>query len=509
MCLAVPDISAMVENLREKPYTGGVEWSVGTLDDIRKQGTVVIPFLLTGLKNKNVNVRAWSVMLLGSPPVTTKGAPLIAQSTCEKDIDTLLAMHNDPDPSVRLAVATIITYLNEHRAILPLITLIKDKDLHVRLIAILRAGELHDPLLIPALTDSLSDIRKFTLPAHADPGVMTIGASAAFSLERIGVAAEPAIRKALHNTNPNIRRFIIVALGFSKNPAPWKFDAVLEALSDTEPAVQECALAILYFGRFYDDFNNPIIGYGNLLRAVEPLHKALSAKTPVVRASAACALGRFKSKKVTAILIEALKDTDINVREGVIQALGENGDESAVPALLPFMNDKTLGQITARRLAAMGQTGIQALLKVSESNNPDLRVTAAYGLVSCSGYPDAINRVFTLAVDPAAVTYQLEGKNVGECVQRVLNQSNTYERAVEILKNDERPYLIGALRRVRGTYERRIVPLLIGYLRDRDEQVRQLALDALELISNQQPFGSDQVKWEEWWAKEQKQKPLK
>jgi HEAT repeat protein len=197
------------------------------------------------------------------------------------------------------------------------------------------------------------------------------------------------------------------------------------------------------------------------------------------------------------------------VREGVIQALGENGDESAVPALLPFMNDKTLGQITARRLAAMGQTGIQALLKVSESNNPDLRVTAAYGLVSCSGYPDAINRVFTLAVDPAAVTYQLEGKNVGECVQRVLNQSNTYERAVEILKNDERPYLIGALRRVRGTYERRIVPLLIGYLRDRDEQVRQLALDALELISNQQPFGSDQVKWEEWWAKEQKQKPLK
>lgn len=150
-------------------------------------------------------------------------------------------------------------------------------------------------------------------------------------------------------------------------------------------------------------------------------------------------------------------------------------------------------------MAKLGSKGSEALFLASNDARAVVRVMAAYGLVRCPNNPDMMNRAMLLAVDPAPVN-NMNSKTAGVCVQDILDSSReAYERAVAVLKANERPYLVAALRRVRGTNDRTILQLLINYLPDPDQTIRTIALHNLELIT-QQHFGLDIKKWEDWEA---------
>jgi hypothetical protein len=73
--------------------------------------------------------------------------------------------------------------------------------------------------------------------------------------------------------------------------------------------------------------------------AVEPLINALSDTNADVRSNAATALGKLGDVRAVEPLINALSDTNADVRSNAATALGKLGDVRAVEPLIPLLKD--------------------------------------------------------------------------------------------------------------------------------------------------------------------------
>lgn len=318
--LEMRNATTLLDSLKDVPFHGGVEWSVGPLHEIRKQGTIAIPALLAGLLNNNVNIRCWSVMLLGSPSEPRNKEAMITLAKDPKALDKLLSRHRDPSPLVQRALSAILPYLHDKRVIAPLIALVNDADTGVSVSAIWSAGVRRDAELIPSLVHLLPDTRQVILPSHGvDPVLNIVGQDAAMNLLRMGKIAEAALKTAVKSKNSQTRIHVLIAISyFSTNDqykAPWMLDAMLTALTTKAAAVRTCASIQLRLMLRED-----ITYYGDRSRAVTPLLKALTDKLPAVRRGAAFALENFRNKRVTAALIGAIRDTNIFVRLAIVEA---------------------------------------------------------------------------------------------------------------------------------------------------------------------------------------------
>jgi HEAT repeat protein len=122
----------------------------------------------------------------------------------------------------------------------------------------------------------------------------------------------------------------------------------------------------------------------------------------IVRLSAAYALGETKSRTATVPLIAALEDRSAGVRGAAAVALGQIGDERAVPALIEILSRRIRAQSSISRLLrqrteenefvrrsalrALGQIGdraaVTALIVIlnNEESGDDLRREAARSL---------------------------------------------------------------------------------------------------------------------------------
>jgi HEAT repeat protein len=215
-------------------------------------------------------------------------------------------------------------------------------------------------------------------------------------------------------------------------------------------------------------------------------------------------LGYIHDTRATAALINALQDDDPAMRLAAARALGTCGDPDGIPALMRSLADEPVGEAAAIALAQLGTPGAEALLTASQDARPLVRAKSAHGLVRCPKHPEAMNRAFLLAVDPTPVKELGAGVTVGACVQRILDSSSeAYDRAKSALKANDRPYLVPALRRVHGINDPPIFPLLVGYLRDPEPLIRQIALNNLTLIAGEN-YGPDAAKWEAWWETQPK-----
>jgi HEAT repeat protein len=88
--------------------------------------------------------------------------------------------------------------------------------------------------------------------------------------------------------------------------------------------------------------DNVIFALGELgdQKAVPPLIKVLNhSKSDRLRKSAAKALGLLGSKEAVDSLISALNDPDFKVRKSAARSLGQLGDKKAIPALKKAMQD--------------------------------------------------------------------------------------------------------------------------------------------------------------------------
>jgi hypothetical protein len=132
--------------------------------------------------------------------------------------------------------------------------------------------------------------------------------------------------------------------------------------------------------------------YGCKEKARQPLRDALAqdgAEDPALRATCAWALGRARSKDVTADLEDAArKDPAPVVRAAAVRALGTNGDPGAADTVERAFKDPD----PTVRLAACVAAGelkdtifVPRLLERLGEHGPDLRVAAAEALHAISG----------------------------------------------------------------------------------------------------------------------------
>lgn len=95
---------------------------------------------------------------------------------------------------------------------------------------------------------------------------------------------------------------------------------------------------------------------------------------PALKWNAAIALGNFKDyAKVGDVLIDALNDKTLYVREAAIQSLGKIGDKRAVYYLISALNDKSFA-IRIRAIKALGEIGDESVvpfLKRALDNDAD------------------------------------------------------------------------------------------------------------------------------------------
>jgi HEAT repeat protein len=106
---------------------------------------------------------------------------------------------------------------------------------------------------------------------------------------------------------------------------------------------------------------------------------------PALKWNAALALGNFKGhSKVADVLIDALTDKTLYVREAAIQSLGEIGSRKAVPYLIFALNDKSFA-IRISAIMALGKIGDESAIPfvkrvLDNDTDPHIRDEAAKAL---------------------------------------------------------------------------------------------------------------------------------
>lgn len=200
--------------------------------------------------------------------------------------------------------------------------------------------------------------------------------------------------------NPSQQRFGAAAhvtkktLTATEKSNPVAVPVLIEALKDPEPMVREVAAQGL--------------GYQGDARACGPLAAAMKDKDVHVRRRAAAALVTIPAKSVQPALEEAaLKDPDVRVRHFAVEALGWIGDDSVAAPLARAAADRAaevrryaamqLGRVAASQKAAQTTATLEALAKLFEDPDEDVRWAAVQAVASMHN-PDAA-RYLVLALD--------------------------------------------------------------------------------------------------------------
>ncbi len=215
------------------------------------------------------------------------------------------------------------------------ITLSRDEDDQVRLIATGALGKADDRAVDPLIT-ALKD---------KDPGVRH---NAAFALGEIGDkrGVDALVNTALRDGEQRVRYCAINAL--EKIGDRRAVEILVEALKDNDAPVRYCAVTALYK-----------IGDSG---AVGPLIDALKDEHGMVRGNAASALGRIGDKRSVGPLIDGLKDEEARARQGCAYALGKIGDKRAVEPLILVLKDRNK-VVRASAAVALREIGDKRAIK--------------------------------------------------------------------------------------------------------------------------------------------------
>jgi HEAT repeat protein/beta-lactamase regulating signal transducer with metallopeptidase domain len=318
----------------------------------------------------------------GSPPAQTA-----EQATA---VAALMETLTDANPAVRLAAVGSLGSLGDPRAIAALAKALReDSDARVREAAARALGEIDDNRAVPALIEALRSERTSNVREEIVRALGEIDdPSAVAGISAVAKDPSPAVRRAavwalgeledasavtvlitmVRDEDVEVRRHIAEALGQLENPAAM--DALITLARDADADVRSQAVDAL--SNFEDQ------------RTLPTFLAALKDPNKDVRHHAAHGIGNIDNLKTAPRpLIEALADSDREVRQSVAQALGDIGDEAAVPALKRAITDS---DVDVRRQAAEalsdigGVEAIQALMGLLKDPDPEIRKTAAEAL---------------------------------------------------------------------------------------------------------------------------------
>lgn len=116
-----------------------------------------------------------------------------------------------------------------------------------------------------------------------------------------------------------------------------------------------------------------------VLPAIAPL---LDVPEPDIRWWAVRLLAEIRAEETPALLVRALQDDNLSVRQCAALAISRQGDERAVPALIQALSEKDslMVRLAANALVAIGAAAVPALLDVVREGTPLTRFEAVRAL---------------------------------------------------------------------------------------------------------------------------------
>jgi len=257
------------------------------------------------------------------------------------------------DPGSEEPVAGILAVIGDSRAIDALIGALSSSNWIVRMHAAKGLGKIGDSRavdpLIPLLQDKVKAVRE----------------EAAAAMSAIGTAAIPELLRALKHPEWLVRLHAVEALGRMRSPDAT--DSLLHVLfNDADASVREDAAHAL------GEIGDP--------RAVEFLLVAM--QTVGIRPRAIAALGMIRDQRAIPALTAVVKgtskpaqdrplqgcgdryDEEMFAMEAAVRALAEIGDPGVIPTLVEALQNTVVRAEAAAALAVFGQASVPSLLEV-------------------------------------------------------------------------------------------------------------------------------------------------
>lgn len=255
------------------------------------------------------------------------------------------------------ACAPDIAQLEQSGDLPGLLDALRHDDASLRQAAVEALGRVGDSTALEALLAALGE---------ADPALSQAAAQSVRQvLDRLAdPAAIPALDPALEHPDPAIRRAALDALG--RLGGVDALTPLAAALDDSQLEVRQAAATRL--AQVVQGFEQA----GDL----PALQAALAHANPQVRGQAATAFSRLGGDAALESLLPALQDDDPYVRQAVVSALGELG-EPALEALGElFIEDPGLRTFAGEALGKLGLLAVPRLEEALQSSDPALRLAA-------------------------------------------------------------------------------------------------------------------------------------
>ncbi|MDD5436422.1 MAG: HEAT repeat domain-containing protein, partial [Candidatus Omnitrophica bacterium] len=388
-------------------------------------------------------------------------APIAAEidlRTQNKKIEELIKKLSDRDENVRKSAVDELVKIGKP-AVKPLIGQVSSWILNAeaRSSAAEALGAIGDleaiEPLITALHSWLFDVRKASMKA----------------LVKIGPPATPSLLKALKDTDEDASGYAAEILVEIRDR--HAVTSLVEMLKDRDEKLRKHAAYALG-------------GIGDK-EAAPALIEALKDKDPDVWKAAARALGQIREKRVVPYMLEVLKNKDHDkyyTREIAIIVLGEIGDNGAIQPLVEEIRNenKYISEAAAEALAKIGEPAVLPLSEVLKDKNDKARELAIKTLGKI-GDKRAVPYLIMVVKD--------EGDYIQGCAMEALGEIGD-PRAIEpiilALKYDGWDRwaidLYGA--KALSKIGQPAVPALIEALKDKNDDLRHVAAEALGNIGD-------------------------
>lgn len=360
------------------------------------------------------------------------------------NIEYLIQKLQDKNPSIRSNTALLLGNTKNKNTVKYLIKILDDKDIEVRCSAIYALGEIRDETAITRLENCLF---------YRD---LSINFKTVEALIKIGK-----------------QNSIIRALQYAQS-----YDALEIAANALREMGEEKAVQYL-IGELWDTDGG---GYWR----------------PHQGKGAARALAKLRSKAAVEPLIRVLKDKYSQIHEDVAYALGEIGDETAVPILIETLKNKTGLYFCETVVEALGKIGNKAvvnlLIEVLQNHDnyygDNARLKAIEALKNI-GDISAIESLIEALHDEDDLIFI----DVGDAISEILvknpqshSKVKDYLRKAALSKNTiVRGYGISFLGYI---CDEASISLIINALQDEDFTNRYCAIHALEKIANEEAISS-------------------
>jgi HEAT repeat protein len=259
----------------------------------------------------------------------------------------IAALRDDPAPDVRREAASVLASWERDEVVEALCAALLDADEEVQATAAQSLSELKEPASGHVLhrwalrpepfvrRAVLRGLRELRFAQAFDPALQALAdPDAGVRLEAVAVlgwlkderALAPLASLGAHDTNAEVRRAAVGALGFASSSDPTILDALLAALRDDTWQVREEAATTL--------------GKLRARAACTELVEALGDAYWQVRLRAARALGQLRDAQAAPAVAALLAHTISNLRKEAALALGELGSRGSLPALHAALDDR-------------------------------------------------------------------------------------------------------------------------------------------------------------------------